>query len=83
MQRTIEKNRTHLVSVRGVGNNSYENNPEAVATDLLWVYQCCKGMAILIKALLMIGAVVNYGICARDCPEGTWDFPVVIQMEHR
>ena len=28
----------------------------------------------------MIGADVNYGKCARDLPEGTWDFPVVIQM---
>ena len=28
----------------------------------------------------MIGAVVNYGICAHDRPEGTWDFPVMIQM---
>ena len=57
-------------------------------------------MAILIKALFMIGAVVNYGIdyrwyknsascrsiiydyggCACDHPEGTLDFPVVIQM---
>ena len=28
----------------------------------------------------MIGADVNYGEYARDPPEGTWDFPVVIQM---
>ena len=28
----------------------------------------------------MIGADVNYGKCARDPPEGTWDFPVVTQM---
>ena len=41
---------------------------------------CCKRIVILIKALLIIGAVVNYGECARDPPEGTWDFPIVIQM---
>ena len=28
----------------------------------------------------MIGTAVNYGECAHDPQEGTWDFPVVIQM---
>ena len=59
------------------------NNPEACSnyrSESLSVYQCCKRIVILIKALLMIGADVNYGECARDPPEGTWDFPVVIQM---
>ena len=28
----------------------------------------------------MIGAAVNYGECARDPSEGTWDFPIEIQM---
>ena len=43
-------------------------------------YQCCKQRVILVKALLMIMAAVNYGECARDPPEGTWDFPMVIQI---
>ena len=53
-----------------------------VATDSLWVYQCCEGITILIKALLMIGAVVNYGICARDRPEGNWGFSRHDSDEH-
>ena len=57
----------------------YANNPEAAATESLWIYQCCKRIVILM-AVCMIGAVVNYGECARDPPEGKWDFPVVIQM---
>ena len=28
----------------------------------------------------MLGAAVNYGECACDPPEGTWGFPIVIQM---
>ena len=40
-----------------------------VATlDSLWIYQCCEGITILIKALLMNGSVVNYDVCARDGP---------------
>ena len=57
------------------------NNPEAVAIESLSVYQCCKQIVTLIKALLMIGAAVNYGKCACDPSEGTWDFTVVIQMD--
>ena len=30
----------------------------------------------------MIGVVVNYEVCARDRPEGTWDFPVAIQIPY-
>ena len=28
----------------------------------------------------MIGVAVSYGECARDPPEGTWDFLIMIQM---
>ena len=31
-------------------------------------------------SLTKIGAVVNYGVCAHDRPEGIWDFPIMIQM---
>ena len=34
---------------------------------------------ILMKTLLSkIEAVVIYGMCTRDPPEGIWDFPIVI-----
>ena len=52
--------------------NECAKNREWVATNSLWVYQCCEGITILINALLKIGAVVNYGVCAHDRPEGTW-----------
>ena len=35
-------------------------------------------IVILIKALLMIVAAVNYGECTRDPPECTWDVSIVI-----
>ena len=46
----------------------------------IYIYQCCKG---IVKALIMIGAVVNYGVYAHDRPDGTWDFPLMIQMNIR
>ena len=32
------------------------------------------------KVLPMIGVVVNYGECARDCPESIWDFSLILDI---
>ena len=41
----------------------------------------CYGYISIIyfdENLTKIEAVVNYGMCSRDFPEGVWDFPIVI-----
>ena len=47
-------------------------NPETIQIDSHYGYIYCD------ENLTKIKAVVIYGRCTRDYPDGIWDFPFVI-----
>ena len=53
----------------------YTKNPVAVQISSRYGY---ISTVYFDENLTKIEAVVIYGICTRDCPEGIWDFPFAI-----
>ena len=53
----------------------HEESRSSTNKQLLWIYQYCMCFD---ENLTKIEAVVIYGICTCDRPEGVWDFPFAI-----
>ena len=69
--------RTGEYTIYGVGNIDMKN-PETVQINGHYGY---ISIVYFDENLAEIEAVVIYGLCTRNLPEGIWDFPIVIQTD--